>query len=165
MRRIGLFVLAAGCAFAVSAAAQQSYYVQSITTPLLAKPAMNAEVLARLERGTELKDAIPQGRWIKVQYAGREAWVSALTTTTTPPRTLAEAPAGAEPVEEQPRTKLRSRASAQPAIVAGVKGLVYEERARASSGERVDFTALASVEAIAVTPVELQVFIAEGGKR
>lgn len=165
MRRIGLFVLAAGCVLAVPAAAQETYYVQSITAPLLAKPAMNAEVLARVERGTELKDAVPQGRWIKVQYAGKEAWVPALTTTTTPPRTLAETSAGAEPVEEQPRTKLRSRASAQPAIVAGVKGLVYEERARASAGERVDFTALATIEAIAVTPADLQAFKTEGGKR
>lgn len=162
MKRTGLIVLAAGCILAAPALAQETYYVQSATTLLLAKPAMNATVLGRAERGTVFREGARQGNWIKVQYNGQDAWVSALTTTTSPPRLLTAS--DAPPTPDGEHTRLRSRASAQPAIVAGVKGFVYEDRNRASSGERVDFNALEKMEAVTVTPEELQAFIAQGGQ-
>lgn len=138
----------------------ESYYVQTAVAKVYARPALNGAILGQVERGTGFTPGKRQGNWIKVTYQGKEGYVSALATAMTPPRTLTGGTLPAETGNAQIR--LRSRASAAPAIVAGVKGLAYEERARASAGEKVDYEALDDIDSLVVSDDELASF-SKGG--
>ncbi len=144
------------CGSVPAAETPVAYYVQSPTATIYAQPAFNSEALAQVERGTCFTEAVKQGAWIKVSHKGRPGFISALSTATTPPRTAVAAGQGSERGSAQ--VKLRGRASQAGIAVAGVKGLAYEDRARASAGARVDFDALAQVESLELTQEELQRF-------
>ena len=144
----------------IAAETVEPHYIQSISATLYARPAFNSEALTQVERGTCFTDARRQGKWVRVTHKGKTAYISAFSTATTPPRSPSS-PAAVSGTGSHLR--LRGRVSSSPVAVAGVKGLAYEDRSRLSSGAKVDHDALAEIEALEVTPEELQKFMS-GGK-
>lgn len=137
----------------------ESFYVQPSQARLYEKPSLAAPVVATVPQGSCFENAVRKGGWIEVSWQGRTVWLPALVAATTPPKQKVALQGDALP----PQVKLRSRASAAPTVVAGMKGLASEDRKRLSSGQNVDYDALDEMEHLLVTDEEIDWF-AKGGK-
>jgi hypothetical protein len=164
MKKHLLFLLTIGSLFFISAthaAADESLYVQPFRAKIFAKPAIASEVLGSVDSGFQFVSTGREGSWAKLVFKGKQGFIPAVQTAKTPPlgKSVVQ---GAES-----GTKLGSRArtSSSTAVVAGMKGLTYEDRARVTKGERSDFESLDKVDALKITPDEIKLFQQEGGKR
>ena len=149
------------CVFAAAAFAEESLFIQPFRAKVYAKPTITAEVLGTVDSGFQFDSAGNEGRWVKLLFKGKLGFIPAVQAAKNPP--LGKSVIKVE--ESAPKLSARSRASASTAVVAGVKGLTYEDRARISQGERSDFEALDKVDSLKISPEELKQFELEGGKQ
>ena len=147
--------------FTGTAFSEESLFVQPYRVKIYAKPSIAAEVLGSVDSGFQFVPAGREGSWVKLAYKGKQGFIPAVQTAKTPPlgKSVSQA------AEAAPKLGARARTSSSSAVVAGMKGLTYEDRARITKGEMSDFESLEKVEALKITPDELRVFQSEGGKR
>lgn len=146
---------------AVTAYAEDYLYVQPFKARIFAKPAISSEVLGTVESGFRFAAGGKEGNWVKLNYNGRNGFIPAVQTAATPPVGKSASTAG----ETSTKLGARARTSSSTAVVAGMKGLTYEDRARVSKAEASNIDALEKVEGLKITIAELEKFQAEGGKR
>lgn len=159
-----LFLLIIGSLFLISAAyaiADESLYVQPYQAKIYAKPSIAAEVLGLVESGYQFISTGKEKNWVKLSFKGMQGFIPAVQTAKTPPL----GKSAVQAVETTPKLGARARTSSSSAVVAGMKGLAYEDRARVTKGERSDFEALGKVDNLKISPDELKQFQLEGGKR
>jgi len=146
---------------AKSAIADESLYVQPYRVKIYAKPSIASEVIGSVDSGFQFVPAGREGKWVKLAFKGMLGFIPAVQTAKSPPL----GKVAVQTVEASPKLSARARTSSSSAIVSGVKGLTYEDRARVTRGEMSDFGALDKVDALKIAPDELKVFQLEGGKR
>lgn len=147
--------------FAPYAGADEALFVQPYRVKVYAKPSIAAEVLGSADSGFKFVSTGRDGNWVKLVFKGKQGFVAAVQTARTPPL----GKSASQVVETAPKLGARARTSSSTAVVAGMKGLTYEDRARITKGETSDFDALDKIEALKILPDELREFQAEGGKR
>lgn len=147
--------------FVVTAFADESLYVQPFQAKIFAKAAISADVLGKVDSGFKFVATGREGSWLKLTFNGRQGFIPAVQTAKSPPL----GKGAAQGTESAPKLGARVRTSSTTAVVAGMKGLTYEDRARITKGEHSNLEALEKVEALKVTVTELEEFQAEGGKR
>lgn len=141
--------------------AEESLYVQPFKAKIFSKPSISSDVLGSVASGFQFFSTGTEGRWLKLDFNGKQGFIPAVQAARTSPL----AKAGAQNVEATPKVSARARTSSVSAVVAGMKGLTYEDRARITKGERSDFEALEKVNALKITPDDLKQFQLEGGKK
>lgn len=146
---------------AATAFSEESLYVQPFRAKIFAKPSITSEVLGMVDSGFQFVSSGKDGKWVKLLFKGKQGFLPAVQVANRPPL----GKSAAQRVEAPPKLGARARASSSSAVVAGMKGLTYEDRARVSQGERSDFEALDKVESLKISSDELKLFQAEGGKR
>jgi uncharacterized protein YgiM (DUF1202 family) len=164
MNKHYLFLLTIGTLLSFSipnADADESLYVQPFRAKVFAKPSIASEVLGTVDSGSQLVSIGREGSWAKLTFKGKTGFIPTSQTAKTPPLGKSSGQ------NSEPGTKLgaRARTSSSSAVVAGMKGLTYEDRARVTKGDRSDFEALDNVEAIKITTDEIKQFNLEGGKQ
>lgn len=146
---------------ATYAIADESLYVQPYRAKIYAKPSIASEVLGSVESGYQFVSTGKEKNWVKLLFKDMQGFIPAVQTAKTPPLGKSTV----QPLETAPKLGARARTSSSSAVVAGMKGLAYEDRARVTKGERSDFEALDKVEALKISSEELRQFQLEGGKR
>lgn len=144
-----------------TSAADDVLFVQPFKAKIFSKPAISSEVLGTVESGFQFISTGREGGWVKLVYKGKAGFVPLVQTAKTPPLGKSVAQSG----EAGPKLGARARTSSSSAVVAGMKGLTYEDRARVTKGERSDFGALDKVDGLKISPEELKQFLLEGGKQ
>ncbi|MBI5889841.1 MAG: SH3 domain-containing protein [Nitrosomonadales bacterium] len=154
-----LAVLVANMLYAAAVCAEQFYYVQSVKAKILSAPSFRSKVVAEVGMGQKLDMKGREGIWIKVANGNKEGYVSSLLVSTHPPlqkRGFIKAN------DAEIKMGVRRRSSAF-ASAAAARGLTKEDRMRADTEERVDYTALGRMEALSFSDDEVTQF-AEGSK-
>lgn len=141
--------------------AEDVLFVQPFKAKIFSKPAISSDVLGTVESGFQFASAGREGSWVKLVYKGKTGFVPSVQTAKTPPLGKSIAQSG----DTSPKLGARARTSSSSAVVAGMKGLTYEDRARVTKGEHSDFGALDKVDALKISPEELKQFQLEGGKQ
>ncbi len=141
--------------------ADESLYVQPFKAKIFSKPSISSDVLGTVDSGFQFVSTGTEGRWLKLDFKGKQGFIPVVQAARTPPL----GKAGAQDVEAAPKVSARARTSSSSAVVAGMKGLTYEDRARITKEERSDFEALEKVDALKISPDDLKQFQLEGGKR
>ena len=147
--------------FSNNAIADETLYVQPFKAKVFAKPSLSSEMLGAVDSGFQLVSTGKEGNWVKLDYKGKQGFIPAVQTAKTPPLGKSTA----QSVDASPRLAARARTSSSSAVVAGMKGLTYEDRARVTKGERSDFESLDKVESLKISSDELRSFQLEGGKQ
>lgn len=147
--------------FTGTAFSEESLFVQPYRVKIYAKPSIAAEVIGSADSGFQFVPAGREGNWVTFAYKGKQGFLPAVQTARTPPLGKSASRAA----ESAPKLGSRARTSSSSAVVAGMKGLTYEDRARITKGEMSDFESLEKIEALKILPDELRVFQSEGGKR
>lgn len=147
--------------FAATAFSEGSLYVQPFRAKIFTKPSIASEVLGPVDSGFQFIPAGKEGSWLKLDFKGKQGFIPAAQTARNPPLGKSVV-SGAE---RTPKLGARARTSTSSAVVAGMKGLTYEDRARVTKGERSDFESLDKVESMKISPEELKQFQPEGGIR
>lgn len=156
-----LIISALFCLSVTYAIADEPLFVQPFSARIFAKPSIASEVLGSVDSGYKFVTTGRDGSWVKLYFNGKQGFIPAVQTAKNPPLGKATV----RSAEAAPKLSVRSRTSSAPAVVAGMKGLTYEDRARVSKGEQSDFDALDRVESLKISPEELRQFQSEGGKR
>jgi len=133
----------------------ETVYVQAKQAKLMSEPNLKSEVVTAVEQGTALEQLAEQGRWLKVEHAGKQAWIYRLLISKQPPMKKVTVLGGHD---ENLTENARKRASSN-AAVAAARGLRNDERSRESDQQMSDFHALEKVEAQSVNEQELQDFM------
>lgn len=147
--------------FTAAAFSEEALFVQPYRVKIYAKPSIASEVLGSVDSGFQFVSAGREGNWVKLAFKGKQGFIPAVQTAKTPPL----GKSAAQPVETAPKLSVRARTSSSSAVVAGMKGLTYEDRGRVTKGEQSDFEALDKVDALKISPEELKQFQLEGGAR
>lgn len=147
--------------FAMAAFADEALYVQPFRARIFTKASISSNVLGTVDSGFQFVATGREGSWLKLNYNGKPGFIPAVQTAKSPPLGKSAVQGG----EATQKLGSRSRTSATAAVVAGMKGLTYEDRARITKGERSNLEALEKVETLKIMPEELAKFQAEGGKR
>jgi hypothetical protein len=141
--------------------AGESLFVQPFKAKIFAQPSVASEVIGTVDSGFQFASISKEGRWIKFAFRDRQGYLPAVQIAGTPPlgKSLAQnAGTGS-------KLNVRARTSSSNAVVAGVKGLTYEDRARITKGERSNFEALEKVDAMIISPDVINSFQLAGGKQ
>lgn len=163
MKKNGLCVLIGSCLclFSVTSGfAEEALFVQPYRVKIYAKPSIAAEVLGSVDSGFQFVPAGRERNWVKLPFKGKQGFIPAVQTARTPPLGKSATQAS----DDAPKLGARARTSSSSAVVAGMKGLTYEDRARITKGEMSDFETLDKVDALKITPDELKQFQLEGGQ-
>jgi len=154
-----LTVLVANLFFAAVAYAEQVYYVQSTKAKILAGPSFRSAVISEVGMGQALTLKGKDGSWIKVTFGGKEGYISSLLVSTHQPlKRGGYIKADDSEIKQGVRRRSSSFASA-----AAARGLTKEDRKRADTEERVDYSALHQMEELSISDDEVTKF-AEGNK-
>jgi hypothetical protein len=156
-----LFILALSIVGATIISAAESLYTQPFQAKIHAKPSMASDVIATVDSGFQFVPIGSEGNWLKLVFKGKQGFIPSVQTAKTPPLGRSPTQAGNTALKLSPR----ARTSSSAAVVAGMKGLTYEDRARISSSERSDFGALEKVDALKISSDEFAQFLIDGGKR
>ncbi|HXE95811.1 MAG TPA: hypothetical protein VN642_05365 [Dongiaceae bacterium] len=146
--------------FAATAYSDESLYVQPFRAKIYSKPSLASEVLGQVDSGFKFVSTGREGNWVKLVVKGKQGFIPAVQTAINPPL----GKSAAQGAESAPKLGARAR-TATTAVVAGMKGLTYEDRARVTKDELSDFEALDKIDALKISPDELKAFQLEGGKR
>jgi uncharacterized protein YgiM (DUF1202 family) len=140
---------------------EESLYVQPFRAKIFIKPSIASEVLGSVNSGFQFISTGKDGSWVKLDFEGKHGFIPAVQVAKSPPlgKSVVQ---GSETV---PKLSVRARTSSSSAVVAGMKGLAYEDRARVTKDERSDLEALDKVDAMKISSDELGSFQLEGGKR
>lgn len=147
--------------FSATAFSEEALFVQPYRVKIYAKPSIASEVLCAVDSGFQFVPISREGSWVKLAFKGKQGFIPAVQVAKTPPL----GKSAAQGADAAPKLGVRVRASSSSAVVAGMKGLTYEDRARVTKGEQSDFEALDKVNALKIPPDELNLFRLEGGKR
>ena len=147
--------------FSATAFSEEALFVQPYQVKIYAKPSIASEVLGTVDSGFRFVSSGREGNWVKLDFKGKQGFIPAVQAAKTPPLGKSTS----QSAEPSPKLSVRARASSTTAVVAGMKGLTYEDRARVTKGELSDFEALDKVDALKISPDELKVFQLEGGKQ
>jgi len=147
--------------FAATAFSEDTLYIQPFRAKIYSKPSIASEILCAVDSGYHFVPIGKEGNWVKLSYYGKKGFIPASQTAKTPPLGKSSSQAAVT----SPKLGIRARTSSTSAVVAGMKGLTYEDRARVSKGERSDFDALEKIDALKLSPEEVSLFLLEGGKR
>lgn len=142
-------------------AAGESLFVQPFKAKIFAQPSIASEVIGTVDSGFQFASIGKEGRWIKLAFRDRQGYLPTVQTAGTPPlgkSLMQNAGTGS-------KLNVRARTSSTNAVVAGVKGFTYEDRARITKGERSDFEALDRVDSMIISPDEINSFQLDGGKQ
>lgn len=139
-----------------SAMAEDYLYILSAHAKIMSEPSFSASAVERATKGEKLVSLKKTNRWFKVNYKGKEGWISRLAVSPHPPmkRVSRLAKAG-----DTLQNESRRRASSV-STTAAVRGLRGEGRSRLSDANQTDFEALAHVESAKVTDDEALEFLA-----
>ena len=163
--KIYILILNTACllliASASNAVVDEVIYVQPYRAKIFAKPSIASDVLDSVDSGYQFVSSGKDGIWIKLIYEGKQGFIPAAQVARTPPlgKNVVQG------LDNTPKLNARARTSTTTAVVAGMKGLTYEDRARITKGERSDFDALDKVDALKITQEELDSFQREGGRQ
>lgn len=147
--------------FSATAFSEEALFVQPYRVKIYARPSIVSEVLGTVDSGFRFVSSGREGNWVKLDFKGKQGFIPAVQAAKTPPLGKNTS----QSAEPSPKLSVRARASSTTAVVAGMKGLTYEDRARITKGEQSDFEALDKVDALKISPDELKVFQLEGGKQ
>jgi hypothetical protein len=164
MKQNMMFLLIIGALSVVDttfSGAAESLYIQPFQAKIHAKPSMASEVIATVDSGFQFVPTGSEGKWLKLVFKGKPGFVPSVQASKTPPFFKSSSQTG----DTALKLGARARTSSSVAVVAGMKGLTYEDRARVAGSEQSDFGALAKVDALIISPDELKLFLLEGGKR
>jgi hypothetical protein len=141
--------------------AEDVLFIQPFKAKIFSKSSISSDVIATVDSGYQLVSTGREGSWVKLTFKGKTGFIPAAQTAKTPPLGKSSGQSG------EPGTKLgaRARTSTSSAVVAGMKGLTYEDRARVTKGDRSDFETLEKVDSLKISPDELKQFQLEGGKQ
>ena len=148
--------------FALSATVAHSeevFYVQSLKAKVMAAASFKAKTVGEAARGSKLVVLAKMGTWVKVNYYGKEGYVSALLVSTRPPM---EKLSLIKTDDANVSHGVRRRASTYTSAAAA-RGLVQDDRRRLSRDEKIDYLGLEKVEAVTITNDDIVKFL-EGGK-
>lgn len=148
--------------YAQNVYAGEMMFIQPFKAKVYSKPAMTSEVLGQVDSGYQFESAGKEGSWVKLLYKGKNGYLPAVQAAKAPPLGKSSVQAAAE---MSPKLGARARTSSSSAVVAGMKGLTYEDRARVTKGERSDYESLDKIEQLKISAKELTQFQLEGGKR
>ena len=138
-----------------AAADELALYVQGTKTSVYSQPLLRSPLLGELRQGGRITPFSRTGNWYRIIFNEREGYVSSFAVAPYPPITMpVETGDGRAKSGDNPR----GRRSSAPTIVAGVKGLTYEERMRRHEGQKADFATLDIMEGVRIEPVELDAF-------
>ncbi|ABM62652.1 SH3 domain-containing protein [Halorhodospira halophila] len=146
-------ILPLGLVLASAASGEDLLFVQSEQGEVYAEASLDAEVVRRVPRGTELEQLASEGVWYRVRHDGEEGWVSRLVVATQPPMERDSILDGEAPDIDDSR-----RRSSEVASAAAARGLTPEQRERLSDRDMADYRALAELEEQAVDEDELRAF-------
>ena len=149
------------CISSADVFAAESLFIQPFQAKIYAQPSIASEVLGQVDSGYEFVSAGKEGRWVKLVFKGKPGFVPAVQTAITPP----VGKISIQKTDSSVKLGARARTSSSSAVVAGMKGLTYEDRARITRGEMSDFEALDKVEALKITSEELKQFQMDGSKQ
>ncbi len=139
--------------------AEQFYYVQSAKAKILSSPSFGAEAIAEVTKGQKLGFKKKDGFWVRVDYDGKEGYVSSLLVSSHPPIEKRKFIEASDPkIEHGVRRRTSYFASA-----AAARGLTREDRMRADTEGTVDYPALVKMEELSFSDDEVAQFM-EGGK-
>jgi hypothetical protein len=144
---------------ATLAQAEEIVYVQSLKAKIMAAASFKAKVVGEAARGYKLVAIAKMGTWIKVNYSGKEGYVSALLVSIRPPM---EKLSLIKAEDTDGSHGVRRRASTYSSAAAA-RGLVQDDRRRLSKDEKIDYLGLEKVEAVTITNEDIVKFM-EGGK-
>ena len=164
MKKKLLFLLTVCSLFFISvthALADESLFVQPFRAKIFAKPTIASEVISTVDSGFQFVSSGKEGRWVKLNYKGKLGFIPSVQVAKTPPLGKSVV----QGADATPKLSARARTSSSSAVVAGMKGLTYEDRARVTKGDQSDFDALDKVDGLKISPDELKAFQLEGGKR
>lgn len=144
---------------ATFAQAEEVFYVQSLRAKILSGASFKSKVLGETAKGDKLVALGRMGTWVKVNYAGKEGYVSALLVSTRPPmEKLGLIKADEGDISHGVRRRASTYTSA-----AAARGLVQDDRRRLSRDEKVDYQGLEKVESVMITNADIAKFM-EGSK-
>jgi uncharacterized protein YgiM (DUF1202 family) len=142
-----------GILYATLVHADSVYYVQSVNANIRSEASFGSKVIAKVAKGQTLASISREGSWIKVKVDGKEGYISSLLVSTHPPiekQTVIKAE------DEEAKPSARRRASSFTSAAAA-RGLTDEEKKREGI-ENSDFDAVKKMEAMKVTPEEVNKF-------
>lgn len=137
----------------------KTFFVQPPSVKVMAAPSFGSAVLGTVSSGYRFDSTGTSGRWLALSFKGGTGYINVSQALETPPvgTTVKLTSQGT------PKLSPRDRTSSVVAV-AGVKGLTYEDRSRASSRNRADYEALEKMEGFKVRPEEVQAFQAGGNR-
>ncbi len=141
------FALLLGLLLAASGASAEQYlYILSAKAKLMAAPSFNATPIGEVSKGERLLTLEKRNnRWFKVEYKGKQGWISRLAVSSHPPVRRATRLAGLD--DASLLNNARRRASSV-ATTAAVRGLRDDKRSRLGQADnRQDYHTLARLEA------------------
>ncbi|MDD2851449.1 MAG: SH3 domain-containing protein [Desulfuromonadaceae bacterium] len=141
--------------FTTTASGEQLFYVQGARTNVYSQPLLRSMLLGELRQGESISPSARIGNWYKILFAHKDGYVSSFAVAPYPP--LAKVASSTENRSRDTENP-RERRSTAPTIVAGVKGLAYEDRMRRHGGQKVDFISLDTMEGLRIAPEELETF-------
>jgi hypothetical protein len=139
--------------------AENVVYVQSFKAKVMSQPSFKAKVIGEAGKAAKMISQGRTGTWVKVNFNGKDGYVSALLVSTRPP------------LDKQGLIKaddsaisygVRRRASTYTSAAAA-RGLVQDDRRRLSRDEKVDYQGLEKVESVSLTNEDITKFM-EGSK-
>lgn len=145
-------------AFTLAHAEESVYYVQSANATVKTDPSFSAKVLAKVAKGQTLTAVSKDGNWVKVKVDGKIGYISAFLVSNQPPM---EKQTVIKANEEEIQPSARRRASSFTSAAAA-RGLTDDENKDAKDAPP-DYKAVEKMEAIKVTPEEVNKF-KESGK-
>lgn len=158
MKLIKFWIFLASVLIHFSAGAEQVMYVQSAKAKLMNAPDFKADLIAVLQKGERVALIKEQGRWQQVKYQSSIGWISKLLLADHQPMEKISVLKGKQ---EQLEKSARRRASTN-VTAAATRGLRSDDRERASAQGQPDFSQLEKMEAIQISPEEVQEFQDEG---
>ncbi len=144
--------------FSQLAQAEQYLYILSAKAKLMAAPSFNAATIGHVSKGERLLTLEKKNnRWFKVEYKGKQGWISRLAVSAHPPMRRVSRLAG---LEHHGLIDNARRRASSVTTTAAVRGLRPDQRARLDGSGKHDFQALALLEKEHYHNAELDRFLA-----
>ena len=132
--------------------------MQSVKAKVLSAPSFKSPVIGEVLKGHKFDSLGKQGNWIRVKFAGKEGYVSALLLAAHPPFDKIGMIKG---LERDIKQGVRRRTSSYTSAAAA-RGLAQDDRRRLSKDEKADYESLDKMEAFKLTPEEISRFMEKG---
>ena len=154
MKKIAL-LLALFVALPSFAAAEEYLYILSARAKLLSNPKFGSETILNMTKGEKVITIEKSNNWFKVEYEGKQGWLSRLSVSPHPPVKRKRRLAG---VDTKLRNNSRRRAS-NVSTTAAVRGLRDLSGNQLNSKDIMDFAALDEMEKLNISDDEVFAFM------